>query len=686
MSENIDLLSITTPLPATSFVVTGLMTHEVLSDVFHYHIELSTGSQLLDPNSLLDQPVTVTLGDPAGARGGAPIGRYFNGVVATVTQLPQASTKLWYYRLDVVPKLYVLKQTQDCRFYHNMAAPALIATILGEFDIVSSNKLQGTYTTRDYSVQFNESYFDFLQRVMANEGIFYFFTHTASAHTLVLADSPTVFANVLNPNVMLQDSTARWTGLSSIRRIDSTAIGKYTFDDYDPSVNTLTQSGSAIRGQEPTILGAGGASSRTFYHWPAVRGTTTDAGAKASTHMLAAEAMAQLYAGEGGAADFLPGGTFELSDDPMGVGTYAIRTVTYTAHDSATGVSGAGGHPVMSFTAFPASASWREPVKTKPPVMAGLYSGIVVGSAGEEINVDSLGRIQVWFPWDTRGEITAAGSATFWARVVQPWAGPNWGTQFIPRVGMEVAVAFLEGDVNRPVVVGSMVNVNATPVFAVAQKNKSGIRTRSTLSGGDTNFNEFSFDDTKGSELFYLHAEKDYTTEVENNQSLTVSNDRTVNVTNDESVTITGKQTIAVTKDQSLTVSQGNQSITVSEGNRTISVNTGNVSETVGSGNHSLTVSQGNHSVSISQGNQSTTLDAGNMTIKLDGGAMSITAQTSIKLAVGGNSVEITPSGVTINGMQISLSASASLSASGASVSISGEGDASLSAPSVMVG
>ncbi len=677
MSDDIDLLSITTPLPATSFVVTALTSYEIVSDVFHFQVELSTGSALLDPNALLDQPVTVTLGDPAGERGAAPIGRYFNGVVCGVTQAPQASTTLWSYRLEVVPKLYSLKQTQDCRFYHNMTAPDIILQILGQFDIVFSNLLKGSYTQRVYSVQFNESYFDFLQRVMANEGIFYFFTHTSSAHTMVLADDPSAFTDVLNPRVMIQDTTARWAGLSAIRRIDNTVTGAYIFDDYDPGVNTLTTAGSAVRGEEQTVLEASGASARVVYHWPAARATKADAASKARVHMLSAEAMAQLYAGTGGAPDFFPGAKFTLTNDPLGIENYALRSVTYSAHDSSTGVTGTGGHPVVSFTAFPASVAWREPVRVKPPVMAGLYSAIVVGAEGEEINVDSLGRIQVWFPWDTRSEITAAGSATFWARVVQPWAGPNWGTQFIPRVGMEVAVAFLEGDVNRPVVVGAMVNVNATPVFAVAQKNKSGIRTRSTLNGSDTNFNEFSFDDTKGAELFYLHAEKDYTTEVENNQSLSVGNDRTVTVTNDESVTITGKQTVAVTKDQS---------ITVSEGNRTLTISTGNVAETVSTGNHSLTVTQGNHSISIGQGNQSTTLDEGNMTIDLDGGGMSITAQTSIKLTVGTNSVEITPSGVTINGMQIAVSAQNSLSASGASVSISGEADVSVSAPSVMVG
>jgi type VI secretion system secreted protein VgrG len=307
--------------------------------------------------------------------------------------------------------------------------------------------------------------------------------------------------------------------------------------------------------------------------------------------------------------------------------------------------------------------------------MAGLYTAIVIGPSGEEIYTDDLGRIQLWFPWDTKSEIKA--SSTFWARVVQPWAGANWGTQFIPRVGMEVAVAFLEGDVNRPVVVGSMYNANAAPVFAPADKNKSGIRTRSTKQGGTANFSEFSIDDTKGSELYFQHAEKDFTTEIEHDQSLSVGNNRTVTVTKDENVTIDGKQSVTVKQDQSLTVSQGNQTIEVSQGNRTIKTDQGNVAETVGRGNHSLT---------LNTGDQSVTLDTGNITVTVSAGSISYSAMQNITFKVGENSLSISPSGITLNGMQIGLTATASAQVSGATVSISGQGEVSVSAPAIMIG
>ena len=174
--------------------------------------------------------------------------------------------------------------------------------------------------------------------------------------------------------------------------------------------------------------------------------------------------------------------------------------------------------------------------------MAGLYSAIVIGSSGEEIYTDDFGRIQVQFPADNQGDITT--DKTLWVRVVQSWAGNNWGAQFIPRIGMEVAVAFMEGDVNHPVAIGCLYNSTNSPTFAVADKNKSGWRTHSTKGGGTANFNELSFDDTMGSEKFYLHAEKDYLLETENDQTLTIGNNRNVTVTKDETVTIKGKKPI----------------------------------------------------------------------------------------------------------------------------------------------
>ena len=216
---------------------------------------------------------------------------------------------------------------------------------------------------------------------------------------------------------------------------------------------------------------------------------------------------------------------------------------------------------------------------------------------GEEIHTDDMARVKVRFYWDWRGEAT--GSDAVWARVIQPWAGKGWGAQFIPRVGTEVAVAFVDGDPDRPMVIGGLYNGRDTPIYSKADKNKLGFRTRSVAKGAQgTNFSEFTFDDTKGSELIFFHAEKDYFTEIENDQTLTVDNCRIVTVKKDETVDIQNNQTIKVKQDRALTVTDGNHTFEVTKGNH---------SEKVGQGNHTHEVSTGNYRAPSARGTGTST-------------------------------------------------------------------------------
>ena len=651
MSGAIDFLSITTPLPDTSFAISSVSGEERLSRPYSYTVALHSGTALLDPNSLLDQAVTVTLGDPSGN------GRYISGIVRAVKQLPHSSAALWRYQLTIVPKLWFLGQTQDCRFFQQMTVPDIVEAIFRKFSVTYSSKLQGSYTARDYTVQFNESYLHFVQRILEDEGIFYFFTHDNSGHTMVLADQNTAFQAISTSSVNLDESAGGFGVLYSWHQEDSTALGVVRVDDYNPATGVPVPSG--VTGSEPTVLQASAASQRTHFTWPAVRGTTTDTKTRATWRMQAAEAAAHTFIGNGSVLDFVAGGKFTLTNDPTNSGNstdYVIRSVSYQVSDTASGAGASGGGTVsMSCIAFPAATTWHEVPTLSPPVMAGLYSAQVIGPSGEEIYTDDSGRIQVQFPADNQGDITT--DKTVWVRVVQPWAGNAWGAQFTPRIGMEVVVAFLEGDVNRPVVVGSLYNSSNAPIFAAADKNKSGFRTHSTMNGGSNNYNELSFDDTMGSEVFFLHAEKDYTQEVENNKTVTVSND--------EAVTISGKKTDKVTGDHALTVSQGNHSITVSQGNQSTTVSQGNLSTTVSAG--TITESAGQ-----------------SITLKVGGNSMVINT-SGITLTVGGNSISMTESGITLSGMKIGISGDTQTSISGAIVSVSGSGELQLTGAVTMI-
>ncbi len=298
--------------------------------------------------------------------------------------------------------------------------------------------------------------------------------------------------------------------------------------------------------------------------------------------------------------------------------------------------------------------------------MEGIHTALVLGpqhgskaqiksQSGEEIHTDKLGRIKVRFYWDWRED--ASGGQAVWARVVQPWAGNGWGAQFIPRVGTEVAVAFVDGDPDRPIVIGGLYNGRDAPIFAPADKNKSGFRSRSVMKGGSANFSEFTFDDTKGSELVFLHAEKDLTTEVENDQTLKVDNCRIVKIKQDETVEI-----------------GNNRSVTIKSGNDTLDVKTGNRSVSVDQGNHALDVKMGNRSVSVGQGNDTLDVKMGNISIKAGTGKIEMQAMQSITLTVGSNSVKIDQMGVTINGMMIKIAGSAMTDIKGPMTKVTGDG------------
>ena len=250
-----------------------------------------------------------------------------------------------------------------------------------------------------------------------------------------------------------------------------------------------------------------------------------------------------------------------------------------------------------------------QPIETPRPKMAGVHAAIVLGPEGEEIYTDDLGRVKVRFFWDWRKEADAAQSV--WARVVQPWAGKQWGGQFIPRVGTEVAVAFVDNDPDRPIVLGGLYNAEQRPIYTPGEKTKSGFRSRSSLGGSPDQFNEFTFDDQTGQERVYLKAQRDLQTQVLHDASHNVVHDRTRQVGHDEAVTIGGRQTITIT---------------------------------------------GDRNVEITSGNDSLRLDQGNITVEASAGCISIQAMQSIELRVGDSTIRIDPSGITISARNVSIS------------------------------
>jgi type VI secretion system secreted protein VgrG len=653
-SRDTALLTMTSPLGADALIPIGLSAREAISQLFLFEIRAVSQQGIIDPDKLLYQPVCVTLQN----QGGSGVVRHFHGVAQSLTAEGKSGsergTDLQGYTITVVPRLWFLGQTVDCRVYQKLTTVDILQQLFQAVGLTDVS-LPPPGAQREYTVQFNETDLQFASRLMEEEGYFYFFEHTAGSHKLIVTGQSSAFTDIAGANSMhLGGGDDNNTLLTEWSRPTGTTRGKMKFKDYDPeNPDTLLQN------EQPTTLKAGGATQRDDFRWPALTfqtGTVTD---RAKREMEAAEAAVSLYEGASTFGKLVPGGKFTIVTKPSAGpydGAYVVNSVTHHAIDetwlSRGGTSSYDNH----FAAFPAKTTWRQPLVTPRPRMEGVHTALVLGPQhgkdaaiksqdGEEIHTDDMGRVKVRFYWDHRAEAT--GGDAVWARVIQPWAGKGWGSQFIPRVGTEVAVAFVDGDPDRPIVIGGLYNGRDTPIYSKADKNKLGFRTRSVPKGSaGSNFSEFTIDDTKGSELVFFHAEKDLTTEVENDQTLKVDNCRIVTVKKDETVDIQNNQTIKVKQDHKMTVTNGN---------------------------HDVAVSMGNMTTKVAMGNHSTDVQMGNVSLKAGLGKIDNEAMQSIELKVGQSSVKIDQMGVTITGMMIKIQGQVQTQIQGTMTQVNGD-------------
>jgi type VI secretion system secreted protein VgrG len=637
------LLSFTANGSSTLLQPVGFSAEEAISEPFSVTVDLISDQSSIDPDSVLYKPACLSMIRQTGGT------RYFHGLVRAFAGTGAPVRGKWSYRAVLAPRLWFMSQTSDCRIFQQMSVSAIVSARCGEVSQTLSD-VTTAQPTREYVTQYNETDLDFVHRLLEQEGYFYYFVHSDSDHVLTLCNQNPSFPTSPKPSMYVVHEGGTPSTLTNWRKVRATTHGVVNTLDYDPTAPSTLPSGTSA-----TTLGTTGAATRDVFRWPARWFAAGDAGDRAKYEMEAAEAAVTLQEATGENHMFSAGSRFTLAMDPFDQSTgtdYVIQRVSHAARDDSW-VTGGGGQPVYGnrLTAFPAATNWRQPIATPKPVLGGIYSALVLGDSGEEIHADQYGRIKVQLLFDHRGDTTADKGV--WARIIQPWAGNTWGWQHLPRVGAEVAVSFMDGDPDRPVVVGGLYNANMQPVFPIpAEQTKSGFRSRSTTGGSSANCSEWWFDDKKGSELVFLHAEKDRTTEVENNDSLTVTNNRTHTIKQQETISVGDTQTITVKNDRTTTISEGNDSFTVSKGDH---------STTISTGNHSTTVSQGNHSTTVSMGNSSTGVSMGDLSIKVDLGSVTIEAMQSITLKVGSSSVTISQEGVTVDGMQLAVGGGSTL-------------------------
>jgi len=545
-------LQVTTPLGANKLLVRAFAGEEYVSAPFRYEVEMVSEDAGLDFAAVVGKGATVRLSLNDGGE------HYFHGLVERFVQ-EDSDERFTTYHAELRPWLWMLTKTADCRIFQQQSAPDIIKAVFSDLGYTDfRDALTGTYAARDYCVQYNETAFNFVSRLMEDEGIFYFFEHADGKHTLVLADDADA-----HPACPGLPDGARYRA-SAVEHTDDRAVtrcrieqqvvtGKFAHDDFNfetPSTDLKVEV-------------AGEAGELRVYEYPGGF-LKTDAGeARANRRIEAAELPRKLLRGEGQVRAFAAGHKFDLKGHYRADAnaSYVLGRVTHHATQE---------RYTNSFEAFPADVPFRPPRAASRPVIAGVQTAVVTGKAGEEIWTDKYGRVKAQFHWDQKGKKDENSSC--WIRVDQGWAGKQWGGIFLPRVGQEVVVSFEEGDPDRPVVTGAVYNAEQTVPYALpAEQTKSTIKSNS--SKGGAGYNELRFEDKKDSEEVYFHAQKDH--------NLVVENDRTKKVLN--------KETNTVKSDRSTTIQEGNDTYVVEKGNRTFQVKTGNETYEV-KGTRDLTV------------------------------------------------------------------------------------------------
>ncbi len=537
-------LSVSTPLGKDKLLLRGFHGSEGISEPFVFSLRMQSEDTALDFTAIVGKSATITAVLSDGSK------RYINGIVG---RFLQAGSEQGFanYHAELHPWLWMLNFSADCKIYQNKTVPQILEAVFGELGFTDfKNSLTGTYDPREYCVQYNESHFNFVSRLMEDEGIYYYFEHADGTHTLVLADDAA--SATACPGAATADYASgrdRWEQQNTVTRceLENRVIsGKFAVDDF----NFETPSTDLIASTDSTVAIDG--SKRRVYEYPGGFILKDKGDARAKLRIEGCESPAKVLRGDSNSPAFTTGYKFTLAkhyrtDANAG---YVLLRVNHAANwDDYSN----------SFEAFPLDLPFRPPRVSRKPVIPSTQTAIVVGKSGEEIWTDKYGRIKVQFHWDQVG--TKDENSSCWIRVAHGWAGKSWGQIYLPRIGQEVVVSFLEGDPDRPLVTGSVYNAEQTvPYTLPTDQTKSTIKSNSSKGGGG--FNELRFEDKKDSEEVWFHAQKDHNLLIENNRTKEVKNDEVNTIKNNRTTTIQEK-------DDTLIVDKGKRIIKVNTSDET---------------------------------------------------------------------------------------------------------------------
>jgi type VI secretion system secreted protein VgrG len=597
-------------LPPAALRFEAMSATQAVSALESIEVQLLSDKPELKAEDLLGRPAGVVVHLREGGK------RHFNGIVTRFGM--GRSQGRWYgYQATLRPWLWFLTQTTDCRIFQDKTVPQIVEEVFGDHGAIANFqfKLFKSYRTRVYCVQYRESDFNFVARLLEEEGIYWYMLHEGETHQLVLVDdlgslAPAegteklpYYANTgqVPPD---RDYVSSWSATSEVR------TGKVVLTSYDFE---RPATGLAV---DQTVARAHKLDDLEQFDFTGEYTQATEGQHLADCRIEELQCGFARLAGSTNAQGLAVGHLFTLERHPRAdqnaeyLCLQSSVSVRVAAHEA--GTSAAQDYQ-CSFAAVPSSHPFRPARRTPKPFVQGPQTAVVVGPGGDEIFTDKYGRVKVQFHWDRYGQKNEKSSC--WVRVSSPWAGKSFGFMQVPRIGQEVVVGFLEGDPDQPLITGRVYNAEQMPPWDLpANATQSGVLTRSSKGGAYATANALRFEDKKGAEQLWLHAERNQDIEVENDEThwvghdrrktidhdeiTHVKHDRTETVDNNETITIGVNRTESVGKDETISIGV-NRTETVGA-NETISIGA-NRSITVGASETATVALQRTHTVGVNE-------------------------------------------------------------------------------------
>jgi type VI secretion system secreted protein VgrG len=638
-------MAIYTPLGEDFLLINRFSAREGISELFEFEAELlheesdsdSTPTDI-DPADLLGKAVTIAIDQRDGTI------REFTGIVNRLSK-GNRDTRFSYYYVTIVPHVWLLTKKSQSRIFQQMSVPDILRVVFTGFEV--NWQMQGVDKKRNYCVQYQETDFDFAARLMAEEGIYFYFEHRFGKHMMVVANTPQSHPDTPSKSEIpffIDVTRANEDFVTSIHSFaDNTNIntGKVTMWDHNFQLPA-----KKLDSQQASIFSYGDNQQLERYDYPGgyarkfdgidksggeqsgeLGNVDTSKTSTVSNLMESLDVQVRVIGGSSDCSSLTSGYKFQLTEHPNSAlnQQYVITSVTHEAEQNPTYVSDDYVEQpyANSFSCIRHGAGappYRPSMGFQKPVIPGVQTAFVVGPGGEEIFTDKYGRVKVQFHWDRDGQVNADSSC--WVRVAQSWAGNRWGSMFIPRIGMEVIVHFIDGDPDQPIITGCVYNPQTMPPYTLPdEKTKSGIKSNSSTGGGG--FNEFRFEDKKGEEQIFVHGEKDLDVRIKNDAKELILNDRHLKVENDQFEQVSNDKHLKVEGDQNENVG-------------------GTVSLKAGS--DILQKADNNYAV-----------DAGMAVHVKAGMSMVLEAGSTLTLKVGGNFININSGGIFIKGTMVMI-------------------------------